>query len=88
MMEKTMFEFTFHMKGGLTLKVIGADDGLTMDQWRSDIEQCIEDEEYYTTYDVIEDEWTVVNAKKILAFRIKDVGPNPNNKSEEGFSFK
>lgn len=88
MIEKTIFEFTFHLKGGLTLKIISADDGLTMDQWRSDIEQCIEDEQYYTTYDVMEDEWTVVNARKILAFSIKDVGPDYMEQSEEGFDFK
>lgn len=83
-----MFEFTFHMKGGLTLKVICADDGLSMDEWRNDIEKCIYEELYYTTYDVIEDEWTVINAKKILAFSIKDVGPNYIQQSEEGFDFK
>lgn len=88
MMEKTRFVFTFHLKKGLTLKVTSEDDGLSMDQWRSDIESCIEDEEYYTVHDVIENEWTVVNARKILAFSIKDIGPGDEEPEEEGFSFK
>ena len=88
MMVKTMFVFTFHLKGGLTIKVKSEDEGLSMDQWRSDIESCIEDEEYYTVHDVIEDEWTVLNARKILAFSIKDVGAGYEESEEEGFSFK
>lgn len=88
MMEQTIFVFTFHLKGGLTLKVTSEDDGLTMDQYRSDIEQCIEDKQYYTVHDIVEDEWTIINAREILAFSIKDIGPNYEESEEEGFSFK
>lgn len=88
MMVKTMFVFTFHLKGGLTLRVTSEDEGLLMDQWRSDIESCMEDKEYYTVHDVIEDEWTIINARKILAFSIKDIGSSHKEPEEEGFSFK
>lgn len=88
MIEKTRFAFVFYLKNAPVIEIVTEDEGLTMDQFRSDIEQCMEDEQYYTMHDIIEDEWTIINARKIIAFKIKDVGAGYDPNSEEGFQFK
>lgn len=79
------YQLSFHLSSGATLTAVIEDDGLSVSDHREMVDQSINDDGTYTLLNIINEEWVVVQGKRIDAFGIIDLGENYLN---EGFDIK
>lgn len=90
MIKNTVFKIRFCLSGGQTLIVITEDDGLTKEEYQTEIRSAINDDEFYIIQDMTSKEWIIIRAERIDAFGITDVGPDYDTEEVDpdgGFSF-
>lgn len=78
----------FHLSSGIMVEAIIESDGLSIAQVRTEVEETINEDGIYTLLNAINEEWIVLQGKRIDAFGITDLGEQGLKLAEEGFIFK
>lgn len=79
------YQLKFHLSSGITLEAVIEDDDLSVSDHRNMVDETINEDGTYTLLNIINNEWIVIQGKRIDAFSIIDLGENYLN---EGFDIK